>query len=165
MSQLLPKLLQSARLSLEIRNEYARVKRDASAKYYTYVLQLQEDKFYVGNTDNPYTRLLDHKLMTPSSSLWVKQYGPVKRVVEISRNSSKSDEHYKTLLYMSLFGWQNVRGSSYCKVQMFGPPEALKSFARDRDAEFEYLSREEVEAMEASIDELARLADRQPQDA
>lgn len=161
MTALMPKLLQSARLSLEIRNEYARLKRDTTAKYYTYVLQLQEDKFYVGNTDNPYTRLLDHRLMTPSSSLWVKQYGPVKRIVEISRNSSKTDEHYKTLLYMSMFGWQNVRGSSYCKIQMFGPPEALKTFARDRDAEFDYLSREEIEAVEAAIVDLEALAERQ----
>ena len=159
MSTLMPKLLQSARLSLEIRNEYARIKRDADAKYYTYVLQLQDDKFYVGNTDNPYARLLDHRLMTPSSSLWVKQHGPVKRIVEVARNSSKADELYKTLLYMSLFGWQNVRGSSYCKVQMFNPPEALKSFSRDRDAEFEYLSREEIEALEAAIRELEELAD------
>lgn len=161
MTALMPKLLQSARLSLEIRNEYARLKRDTTAKYYTYVLQLQEDKFYVGNTDNPYTRLLDHRLMTPSSSLWVKQYGPVKRIVEISRNSSKTDEHYKTLLYMSMFGWQNVRGSSYCKIQMFGPPEALKTFARDRDAEFDYLSREEIEAVEAAIVDLEALVERQ----
>lgn len=95
-----PMLLQSARLALAIRKEYARVKRDQVAKYYTYVLQLQEGKFYVGNTDNIYTRLLDHKLMTPSSSLWVKQHGPVQRVLEISRKSGKNDEHYKTLQYM-----------------------------------------------------------------
>ena len=150
-------LLQSARLSLAIRGEYARLKKDPAAKFYTYVLQLQEGKFYVGNTDNIYTRLLDHKLMTTSSALWVRHYGPVARVVEITRNSSASDEHYKTMLYMSMFGWENVRGSSYCKIQMFRPPEALKSFTRVRDGEFEYLTPQELDAVWDAIDEL-RLA-------
>lgn len=148
-------LLQSARLSLAIRREYARVKRDAGAKYYTYVLQLQEGKFYVGNTDNIYQRLLDHRMMTPSTALWVKHYGPVERVLEVVRNCSKDDEHYKTMQYMSMFGWQNVRGSSYCKVRMFGPPAALKVFARTRDGEFEYLSAEEMEGVLRDIDEMA----------
>lgn len=152
-----PMLLQSARLSVTIRREYARVKKDQSAKFYTYVLQLQEGKFYVGNTDNIYTRLLDHTLMTPSSSLWVKHYGPVERVVEVARNSGKHDEHYKTLQYMTMFGWDNVRGSSYCKVQMFNPPEALKTFSRTREGEFEYLSREEIDGVLDAIEELKHL--------
>lgn len=149
-------LLQSTRLALTIRREYARVKRDPAAKYYTYVLQLQDGKFYVGNTDNIYTRLLDHTMMTPSSSLWVKQHGPVQRVLEVCRNSGKEDELYKTLQFMSLFGWENVRGSSYCRVQMFNPPEALKTFARDRDGTFEYLSRDDIDAVLEAITELER---------
>jgi predicted GIY-YIG superfamily endonuclease len=147
-------LLQSARLGLAIRGEYARLKKDPAAKFYTYVLQLQEGKFYVGNTDNIYTRLLDHKLMSTSSALWVKHYGPVARVVEIARNSSASDEHYKTMLYMSMFGWENVRGSSYCKIQMFRPPEALKAFTRVRDGEFEYLTPQEIDAVWDAVDDL-----------
>lgn len=146
-------LLQSTRLNLAIRKEYARLKRDQTAKYYTYVLQLQEGKFYVGNTDNIYARLLDHKLMTPSSSLWVKTHGPVERVVEISKNSAKDDEHYKTLQYMSMFGWENVRGSSYCRLQMFNPPEALKTFCRTRDGEFDYMSAEEVAGVLGAMEE------------
>lgn len=147
-------LLQSARLGQAIRREYARLKQDTHAKYYTYVLQLQDGKFYVGNTDNIYTRLLDHMLMTQSSALWVRHHGPVQAVLEISRNSAASDEHYKTLQYMSMFGWENVRGSSYCKVQMYNPPEALRGFARSRDGEFEYLTREEIDAVLEAIREL-----------
>lgn len=150
-------LLQSARLALAIRKEYARVKKDQTAKFYTYVLQLQDGKFYVGNTDNIYTRLLDHTMMTPSSSLWVKQHGPVQRVMEIARNSGKEDEHYKTLHVMSMFGWENVRGSSYCRVQMVNPPEALKTFSRNRDGDFEYLSRDEIDAMLEAIRDMERM--------
>lgn len=149
-------LLQSTRLALAIRREYGRLKRDQAAKYFTYVLQLQEGKFYVGNTDNIYQRLLDHKMMTPSSALWVKQYGPIQRVVEIARNCSKDDELYKTLQYMSMFGWENVRGSSYCKVQMFRPPEALREFVRAREGEFEYLTAEEVGAVLAALEDLEK---------
>ena len=147
-------LLQSARLGLAIRKEYARVKQDPLAKYYTYVLQLQDNKFYVGNTDNIFTRLLDHQHMNASSALWVRHHGPVQRIVEITRNSSKSDELYKTLLYMSMFGWDNVRGSSYCKLHMARPPECLHTFARTRDGEFEYLTREEIEGVSRALDEL-----------
>jgi hypothetical protein len=147
-------LLRSAQLSLAIRREYARVKKDPTAKYYTYVLQLQDNAFYVGNTDNIYTRLLDHTLMTPSSSLWVKHHGPVQRVLEICRNSSKDDEHYKTLHYMDMFGWENVRGSSYCRVQMFAPPDALATFSRAKEGEFEYLTREEIDAVLDAVRDL-----------
>lgn len=147
-------LLQNARLAVSVRKEYARLKHDPDAKFYTYVLQLQGNKFYVGNTDNIYTRLLDHTLMTPSSALWVKQHGPVERVLEIAVQSNRSDEHYKTLQYMDMFGWQNVRGSSYCKVQMANPPEALKSFTRARDGDFQYLTREEIRAVMDAVREL-----------
>jgi hypothetical protein len=58
---------------------------------------------------------------------------------------------------MSMFGWENVRGSSYCKIQMFRPPEALKSFTRVRDGEFEYLAPQELDAVWDAIDDL-RLA-------
>ena len=148
-------LLESARLGQAIRREYLRLKKDARAKFYTYVLQLQDGKFYVGNTDNIYCRLTDHMLMSQSSALWVRHHGPVQAVLEVSRNSAADDEHYKTLQYMSMYGWQNVRGSSYCKLQMCNPPEALRGFARTRDGEFEYLTRKEIDAVLEAVRELA----------
>lgn len=147
-------LVQNTRLGLAIQREYAKLKTDASSRYYTYVLQLQEGKFYVGTTDNIFTRLMDHYTMSASSALWVKHYGPVQRVIEVCRNSGKQDELYKTLQYMSMFGWDNVRGSSYCKIQMFNPPEPLASFTRDRDGDFNYLSRDEVDDVMSTIDDL-----------
>jgi len=152
-------LLQNARLSLAIKREYGRLKKDPAAKYFTYVLQLQHGKFYVGNTDNIYTRMLDHKLMTPASSMWVKEYGPVERVVEISKNCCKEDEHYKTLQYMSMFSWENVRGSSYCRLHMFSAPEALKNFARTRDGEFDYMTADEIQGVLDAVDELETMVE------
>ena len=137
-------LIQSARLGLALRREYKRIKKDQDARYYTYVLQLQAGKIYVGNTDNIYQRMLDHFLQSPSSALWVKRHGPVHRILEVSRNCRKEDELYKTLMYMSMFGWQHVRGSSYCKLEMNGPPECLNAFERTRDGDFQYLTNAEV---------------------
>lgn len=147
-------LLQSARLGVAVRREYRRVKRHPDARFYTYVLQLQGGKMYVGNTDNIYQRLLDHFTQSPSSALWVKRHGPVDRVVEISHNSAKEDELYKTLQYMSMFGWEAVRGSSYCKVDMHAPPEALRGFQRDREGEFEYMTPADVEDVCRAVQDL-----------
>lgn len=147
-------LLQSARLGAEIRREYQKIKRDPDSRYYTYVLQLQNNKFYVGNTDNIYQRLLDHTTRSVSSAQFVKMHGPVHRVLEVSRGSSKEDELYKTLQYMSMFGWENVRGSSYCKLDMHAPPEKLRSFARTRDGDLEYLTNAELEDVLVAVCDL-----------
>lgn len=147
-------LLQSAQLQQEIRRTYSGLKKDPDARYYTYVLQLQDGKYYVGNTDNIYQRLLDHIMLTPSTALFVKKHGPVERVVEISKNSYKDHELYKTLQYMTMFGWTNVRGSSYCRTDLMSPPEKLKSFLRNRDGEFTYLSDAEVSQVLEAINAL-----------
>lgn len=148
-------LLQSARLQVAIRRQYSKVKRDPAARYYTYVLQLQDNKFYVGNSDSIYTRLLDHCLMSSSSSLWVRQHGPVHRVVEISRDCSRDDELYKTLEYMTMFGWQNVRGAGYCRPSMRAAPAALSEFRRDASRHFDYLTRREIDEIVSVVRELA----------
>ena len=150
-----PLLLQSARLAVTIRRTYARVKRDPGARYFTYVLLLQDNKMYVGNTDNIYNRLLDHCLMSASSSVWVRQHGPVQRVVEISRDCSREDEMYKTMEYMCLFGWQNVRGASYCRPAMRAAPAALADFRRDSTKRFDYLTRREIDQVVAVVRDLA----------
>lgn len=147
-------LLESARLTQNIQREYARVKKDHRAKYFTYVLQLTHGKFYVGNTDNIYARILDHVTMSDSTAKWVKLHGPVQRVVEVARNCAIDDETYKTLEYMVKFGWQNVRGSSYCKVDLHSAPKALDTFQRTRDGEFEYLTPQELRAV---MEEVQRL--------
>lgn len=150
-----PMLLQSARLAVSIRRTYSRVKRDPGARYYTYVLLLQNNKLYVGNTDNIYNRLLDHCLMSASSSVWVRQHGPVQRVVEVSRDCCREDELYKTLEYMSLFGWKNVRGAAYCRPAMRAAPAALADFRRDNTRAFDYLSRREVDEVVTVVRDLA----------
>lgn len=148
-------LLQSAKLQVAIRRQYARLKKDPAARYFTYVLQLHSNKFYVGSSDSIYTRLLDHCLMSASSAIWVRQHGPVMRVVEVSRNCSKDDEAYKTLEYMSLFGWQNVRGAAYCRSCMRAPPGHLADFVRDPERKFDYMTRREIDEIVRVVRDLA----------
>lgn len=148
-------LLQSAKLQVQIRRHYARIKKDTGARYFTYVLQLQNNKFYVGSSDSIYTRLMDHCLMSASSSLWVRQHGPVQRVVEITRDCAKDDEAYKTMEYMSMFGWHNVRGGAYCRTSMRAPPAALAEFVRDPTRKFDYLTRREIDDIVRVVRDLA----------
>jgi hypothetical protein len=148
-------LLDAARLSVQIRREYGRIKRTPQARYYTYVLQLQDDKMYVGCSDNLFTRLMEHRLLSPSAAVWVREHGPVRRVVEVSRNCAHDDEQYKTLEYMSLFGWENVRGAGWCRSAMRAPPSLLADFERDPGRPFEYMSRRDIDAVVRHVDALA----------
>lgn len=169
-------LLRSARLAVEIRKEYPTWKKDPSARYYTYVLLLQHSKIYIGNTDNIYTRLMDHRLMGPSAAQWVQKHGPVVRIIEIARNCSANTEKQLTLAYMAGFGVQNVRGASYCRPDLAFPPADLAGYckppsgfshaaedvgeagkAAGDSAAFtcEYLSRQEIDAVWQEVEDMA----------
>ena len=146
--------LASAQTSVRLRRTLAKRKRDPSARYFTYTLLLRDGNVYVGSTDNVYVRLLDHYLMTSSSSVWVREHGPVQRVLEIVEDSTADDEKYKTLEYMSMFGWERVRGAGWCRSQMRSAPAALDTFVRDR-ADFAYMSRPRISDV---VTEVTRLA-------
>lgn len=138
-------LLQQARLSLQIRQEFLALKKHADSRYFAYVLQLQNGKFYVGITDNIYQRLLDHKMRSPSAAVWVREHGPVTRVVQIIRNAPPDAETLLTLEFMDMFGYENVRGAGWCKLEMPNPPAALATFVRE-PRQFEFMTREEIDA-------------------
>jgi len=142
-------ILESAHLAVQLRKRLRKGQNDEGpARYYTYVLLLQDECIYVGSSNNIYVRLMEHLHETEMSSNWVREHGPVIRVLEISKNASPDDETYKTLEYMSLFGWQSVRGAGWCKMEVRNPPAALTAFCRDR-ADFEYLSRREIDEIVA----------------
>ena len=147
-------LLQHARTGVQINKLLATLKRDSSARYFTYVLLLQRGNIYVGSSESIYKRLLDHWMMSPSSSLWVKEHGPIDRVLEISVNSTVDDERYKTLEYMSIFGHQRVRGGGWCRVASAGPPADLVDFTRGR-SDFEYLSRKDIDSIMTEVEAMA----------
>jgi hypothetical protein len=81
---------------------------------FVYVLELSGNKFYVGKTNSPEFRLQKH--FDANGSAWTKKYKPL-RVVEVV-NGDDFDEDKYTLQYMQNYGIDNVRGGSFCELQL-----------------------------------------------
>lgn len=89
-------------------------------KYYIYVLQLVDDRYYIGRTGNILRRIEDH--FTGVGSIYTIKYKPIK-VIEVTEELSKQDERNKTLEVMSKYGWQKVRGACWCSLEINKPKE------------------------------------------
>jgi hypothetical protein len=82
---------------------------------FIYVLKLKENKFYIGKTNNPSFRLQDHT--NGNGSTWTTKYNPIK-LMELVPNCDAFDEDKYTLKYMELVGIDNVRGGSFCQINL-----------------------------------------------
>jgi predicted GIY-YIG superfamily endonuclease len=80
-----------------------------------YVLQLEDDKWYVGKTDDVSKRLEQH--LNGKGSAWTKEYSPV-RIAQQRPITSIHDETNTTLDLMKKYGIDNVRGGAYCQVDL-----------------------------------------------
>jgi hypothetical protein len=162
-------LRESARLAVEVQHIQAVAKtRDPEARYFVYCLLLQNDpetgmpRVYVGNTDNIYTRLLSHFTMSSSSSMCVKQWGPVRSVLEICRNCDKDDETHKVYEWMSMLGWLNVRGAAFCKPLLEKAPTGLADYKKAPQGRvWNNLSRAEIDNVWSYVSELSVAAPQQ----
>jgi hypothetical protein len=77
-----------------------------------YVLGLEGGKYYVGSSETPQTRIINH--VKNNGSAWTRKYPP-QRVIEVIEGD-KFDEDKCTKQYMFEYGIENVRGGSYCEV-------------------------------------------------
>ena len=82
---------------------------------YIYVLKCQQNKYYVGKTNNPNVRLESHG--TTEGSAWTKKYKPIK-VMELIKNCDDYDEDKYTKIYMDKYGIDNVRGGSFVSMKL-----------------------------------------------
>jgi len=82
---------------------------------YIYVLQLVENKYYIGKTNNPNFRLKEH--FDSNGSAWTNLYNPVK-VLELIPNCDDYDEDKYTKIYMDKYGIDNVRGGSFVTIKL-----------------------------------------------
>lgn len=86
--------------------------------WYYYVLQLSNEKYYIGITTNVSSRIHEHTYKEKKSAAFTKK-NDVEQVVEIkyigltNSNYAKKVEREVTISYMQKFGWKNVRGSDY----------------------------------------------------
>ena len=149
---LLHVLRESALANVKVSNKYLSMNREYynGNRYFTYALLLQNNKIYVGDTCNIYSRLMSHFEMSESSAKWVKLNGPVKRVLEITYDAPPGAENERTLEYADIFGYENVRGGYHCKIDMSNPPGSLDNFKRGKMSH-KFLQRDEIRQIELDI--------------
>lgn len=80
-----------------------------------YILRLEGGKFYVGKSNNPMKRYEEH--VRGEGSAWTRRYRPVGVERIVSQVSPFEEDRY-TKEYMSAHGIDNVRGGSYCDVEL-----------------------------------------------
>ena len=152
-ADLLEALRQSSLTNVHVSNEYTKLGRPSyhtnGNRFFTYVLQLNNNKIYVGDTSNIYSRLISHFEMSESSAKWVKTHGPVKHVLEITYDAPPGAERERFMEYASIFGFDNVRGSCWCKDNMT-KPYGLDDFKRGKMSH-KFLSRSEIRQVEKDI--------------
>lgn len=79
-----------------------------------YTLELTNGKYYIGKSNLPNKRILDH--FYEKGSKWTKLYKPIKVISQIKGDAF--DEEKYTLLAMDKYGIENVRGGSYCNIKL-----------------------------------------------
>ena len=94
---------------------YSTASSSSSSSLYIYVLKCKQQKYYVGKTHNPDIRINQH--IKGKGSSWTKKYEPIE-VVEIIADCDGLDEDKYTKRYMYKHGIDNVRGGSYCRVEL-----------------------------------------------
>uniref|UniRef100_A0A6C0C9M2 CCHC-type domain-containing protein n=1 Tax=viral metagenome TaxID=1070528 RepID=A0A6C0C9M2_9ZZZZ len=87
-----------------------------------YILKLTDDKYYVGKSNDPSQRYLDHA--TESGSAWTRKYKPLE-IEKVIKNASHFDEDKCVKEYMSLYGIDNVRGGTYSSVRLTNAQKGL----------------------------------------
>jgi len=79
-----------------------------------YVLKLEDDKYYVGRTNDLHKRLNEHQSSTASA--WTKKY-KMTDVEEVYKGDVFDEEKY-VIKYMAIYGIDNVRGGSYSNLTL-----------------------------------------------
>ena len=82
---------------------------------FIYILELTDNKYYVGKTGNPSFRLESH--FNSNGSAWTRKYKPIK-ILAVIPNCDDYDEDKYTKIYMDKYGINNVRGGSYVQIKL-----------------------------------------------
>ena len=78
-----------------------------------YILRLEDNKYYVGKTNNIKKRIKQHKESYGSS--WTKKYKFIEMIDVIETNEHFLEDMY-VKKYMNRYGINNGRGGSYSRV-------------------------------------------------
>jgi len=80
-----------------------------------YILQLEDNKWYIGKTADVTKRLDQHKRGVGSA--WTTEYTPI-RIAETRKITTPFDETNVTKEYMKKYGIDNVRGGAYASLDL-----------------------------------------------
>ena len=80
-----------------------------------YVLRCENGKRYVGKAADVQKRFQEHK--NGNGSAWTNKYRPI-RIEQIYKNVSPFEEDKITKETMGKYGIKNVRGGTYCSIQL-----------------------------------------------
>lgn len=94
---------------------YAPLPSPMATREILYVLQLEDGKYYVGKTKDLKRRVEEHA--KGDGSEWTWMYRPVK-VLESRPLKDEHDENNTTKDMMKKYGVENVRGGSYCQMEL-----------------------------------------------
>ena len=84
-------------------------------KNYIYVLKLIDERYYVGRTGNILRRVKQH--FSGYGAKYTKKYKPLK-VIEVVEEITNDDERKMTFKYVDKYGWEKVRGSYWCSLEI-----------------------------------------------
>jgi len=82
---------------------------------YIYILELTNNKYYIGKTNNAEIRIENH--FDNKGAEWTKLYKPIK-LIELIQNCDNYDEDKYVFKYMNQYGIDNVRGGSFVQIEL-----------------------------------------------
>lgn len=102
-------------------------------KEFVYTLKLEKGKYYVGYSRNIGKRISEH--MSGTGAKWTLKYRPL--MVLHVQEGNEDLEYAQTILMMNLYGWENVRGSTYSSLDIKSIPDILQVYPPSNKLEFD----------------------------
>ena len=95
---------------------------------YIYIIQLEQGKYFIGGTHNPEFNL--HRHFDPTGSKWTLTYSPIS-IMYLITDCDEYDVDKYVRKYMDQYGIDNVRGGSFCEVDLPESSIALLNKMKD----------------------------------
>lgn len=125
--------------------------------WFVYTLQLAGKKVYVGQTQNIYAALYQHKNKEGAQWTTLHEY---QDVISVAHKCHKElDLKHLTFLAMREHGWQNVRSSRFNRVNMSKMPGDYPQYNFDsHDVTYEFMTDRRLDQLRASLRKLEEVA-------
>ena len=108
-----------------------------------YIIELKENKWYIGKTDNNKFRLEKNII---KNNNFVKLYAPIS-IYKIIENCDKYDLDKYVKKYMDIYGIDNVRGGSYINIKLNKTERELIMNELQEKENIEYIEEEEKQKL------------------